>query len=84
MAARLIINTHGGIGGEKDFSISIKPGKRFTLEVSGVAAEYIAVRYTGQQNRQCYKCAFCHSIDLCGHFRCCDREGNLIKFKKTN
>lgn len=83
MATKLIIDTHGGIGGEYDFLIYLNPGKRFTLEY-GEAVEYMAIQYTGHPKRQCYKCAFCHSIDLCVHFRCRDREGNMIKFKKTD
>lgn len=82
MAARLTIDTHGGISAVQDFVISVKPEKTFTLEVHGIRTVYKAIEYTGQENRQCYKCAFCHQVDLCVHFEC--KRGKMIKFKTLN
>lgn len=80
MSAKLLIDTHGGISGITDFSIIIKPKKKFALDFSGITIMYEAIKYTGNPNRQCYKCAFCHSIDLCSHF-ICTYHGEPIKFK---
>lgn len=83
----LIINTHGGISGLTDFFIEVKPDVQFTISREDAADEYRCVEYTGQENRQCYKCALCHNIDLCCHFLCNPKkrkDGKMVKFKHMN
>ena len=82
MSKKLLIDTHGGISGITDFSIIIKPKKKFVLDFSGTTQMYEAIEYTGKHNRQCYKCAFCHCVDLCAHF-VCNNNGELIKFMEV-
>ncbi len=83
----LIINTHGGISGLTDFYIEVNPNVQFTIGNDNAAYEYRCVEYRGQENRQCYKCALCHNIDLCCHFLCSPKkrkDGKMVKFKHTN
>lgn len=81
--AKLTINTHGGLSGEADFKLMVKPGTTFTVEKNGEAVSYICRKYEGNKSRQCYKCAICHNIDLCVHLECAipTSDGNPIMYK---
>lgn len=77
--SEISIETHGGISGETNFEIFVKDGIAFYIDNQA----YISQEYNGAENRQCYKCAFCHGIDLCSHFQC-QRDGKLFKFRRLN
>lgn len=81
--AKLTINTHGGLSGEADFNLMVKPGTTFTVEKNGEAVSYICRKYEGNILRQCYKCAICHNVDLCAHLECVipTSDGNPIMYK---
>lgn len=76
---QLNINTKGVISGETNFEIFVKHGIVFYIDNQA----YISQEYNRAENRQCYKCAFCHDVDLCFHFQC-KRDGKLFKFRRLN
>lgn len=86
--ARLIIETHGGISGLTDFKIFIKRDVTFELKSFGDSGVFVCKQFIGDPAKQCYKCAFCHSVDVCNHVicenTCSDGTKELYKFKKLN
>jgi hypothetical protein len=81
MAARLTIDTHGGISAVQDFVISVKPGKTFTLEEHGIRTVYKAIEYTGKKTANATNAHF--AIKLTS-VRTLNANDKMIKFKTSN
>lgn len=81
MMDTLVIETHGGISGMTNFQIYIEPGVEFEIITrKGSKRKIKCVEYTGSGKRQCFRCAFCHNINLCSHFDC--GAHGMTKFKE--
>lgn len=70
MVNTISIKTRGGIDGKTDFKLFVNPQVTFKVEVNDRIVIFKCIEYKGKPNRQCYKCAFCHHVDMCFHMQC--------------
>ncbi len=86
--AQVSIETHGGIEAITNFKLFVEPKITFVVKEKKFTSVFLCKEYKGHPSRQCYKCAFCHDVDLCSHMQCkipcSDGAANMYKYKLVN
>ncbi len=91
--AQISIETHGGLEAITNFKLFVEPNINFVVKskiiketkIVETTETFKCIEYKGKANRQCYRCDFCHDVDMCQHMQCCipcsDGNPKLYKYK---